>query len=130
LTACTELNLVHKIDSCEQVFIDLSEVFGKYKNVFIGTGKVQYEHHIELDETVPPVVHPPRRVPLSLHPRLKKTLDALEKQNIIAKVDHPTDWVNSLVIVEKKNGDLRLCLDPKHLNKAIKRERKCRLMYI
>jgi hypothetical protein len=122
LTACTELNLVHKIDSCEQVFTDLSEVFGKYKNVFTGTGKVQYEHHIELDETVAPVVHPPRRVPLSLHPRLKKTLEALEKQNIIAKVDHPTDWVNSLVIVEKKNGDLRLCLDPKHLNKAIKRE--------
>ena len=32
------------------------------------------------------------------------------------------DWVNSLVIVEKKDGSLRLCLDPKDLNKAFKRE--------
>ena len=31
------------------------------------------------------------------------------------------DWVNSLTIVEKPNGKLRLCLDPKDLNKAIKR---------
>ena len=33
-----------------------------------------------------------------------------------------TDWVNSLVIVKKQNGSLRLCLDPRDLNKAIKRE--------
>ena len=38
------------------------------------------------------------------------------------KVDQPTDWVHNLVIVEKKNGSLRLCLDPRALNNAIKRE--------
>ena len=39
-------------------------------------------------------------------------------------VTRPTDWVNSLVIREKENERLRLCLDPnKDLNKAIKRER-------
>ena len=46
----------------------------------------------------------------------------MESQDIIAKVTQPTDWVNSLVIREKENGRLRLCLDPKHLNKATKRE--------
>ena len=30
--------------------------------------------------------------------------------------------MHSLVIVEKKNGSLRLCLDPRHLNKVIKHE--------
>jgi len=45
---------------------------------------------------------------------LKKTLDNLEKSGIISKQDEPTDWVNSLMIVEKK--------DPKDLNKAVKRE--------
>ena len=34
----------------------------------------------------------------------------------------PTDWVNSLVIVEKANGQMRLCIDPKDLNKVVKRE--------
>ena len=44
-------------------------------------------------------------------------------QNIVADVDKPTEWVSNIVIVEKKNGSLRLCLDPEPLNEAIKRER-------
>ena len=42
------------------------------------------------------------------------------KNKIITKVTEPTEWVNSLVIVEKPNK-LRICLDPKHLNSSIKR---------
>ena len=37
-------------------------------------------------------------------------------------MDHPTDWVNSIVLVEKSDGSIRICPDPKDLNKAIKRE--------
>ena len=44
----------------------------------------------------------------------------MESQGIIARVTQPTDWVNSLVIREKENGRLRLCLDPIDLDKAIK----------
>ena len=38
------------------------------------------------------------------------------------KVDESTEWVNSMVVAEKPNGDLRVCQDPRDLNKAIKRE--------
>ena len=44
------------------------------------------------------------------------------KTGVVVKVDQPTNWVKNLVIVEKKNGSLRLCLDPRDLNKAIKHE--------
>lgn len=54
--------------------------------------------------------------------RLKTELTRMEKENIIAKVDYPTDWVNSMVVKEKPNGRLRICLDPSDLNKAVKRE--------
>lgn len=37
-------------------------------------------------------------------------------------MDGPTDWVNSLVMAKKKDGNLRLCLDTRDLNKVIKRE--------
>ncbi|KAK2725150.1 hypothetical protein QYM36_001561 [Artemia franciscana] len=47
-----------------------------------------------------------------VHPRCFK--DCLQ-------VTHPTDWVNSLVIVEKPDKSLRICIDPHDLNKAIKR---------
>ena len=43
------------------------------------------------------------------------------KMGIIKPVHEPTEWVNSLVVVEKPNGKLQICLDPKDLNKAIKR---------
>ena len=42
--------------------------------------------------------------------------------DIIEPIEKPTDWVNSLVIVEKRNGKLCICLDPRPLNNAIKRE--------
>ena len=41
---------------------------------------------------------------------------------IIEKVNGPTDWVSSIVIVGKPNGDVRICLDPKRLDDAIIRE--------
>ena len=40
---------------------------------------------------------------------------------VIEKVTGPTDWVNSLAFSRKSSGGLRVCLDPKDLNKAIKR---------
>lgn len=39
------------------------------------------------------------------------------------KIDKPTEWVNNLMVAEKKNSNSRICLDPKFLNQAIKRER-------
>ena len=73
------------------------------------------------------MIHPPRRAPEALRAPLKNELDSLVKQEIIAKVDEPTDWVNSLVCVTKANGDLRLRLDPKDLNRANKRPHHCTL---
>ena len=46
----------------------------------------------------------------------------MESDAIVAKVDEPTPWVNSMVTVEKSNGDLRVCLDPRDLNGAVLRE--------
>ena len=34
----------------------------------------------------------------------------------------PTSWVNSMVVVTKPNGSIRICIDPRGLNKAVKRQ--------
>ena len=65
---------------------------------------------------------PPCGVPIALRDRLKEELSRMEKLNVIQKVEHPTEWVNALVTVEKPNGKLQVCLDPRPLNKAIKRQ--------
>lgn len=46
----------------------------------------------------------------------------MEESKIISKVTKPTDWVSDLVIVEKRDGTLRICLSPLELNKYVKRE--------
>lgn len=79
-------------------------------------------YHIELEENCQPVQHPPRKIPYALRNKLKETLLKLEKDKIIIKVDEPTAWVNSMVLTRKPNGSLRLCSDPRDLNKYIKRE--------
>ena len=89
--------------------------------MFEGTGKLEGEYHLELDDGVKPVVHPPCRVPVALREKLKTELDRLTENEIIAPVDRPTQWVSSLVCIEKPNGSLRICLDPKDLNRGLQR---------
>ena len=75
---------------------------------------------INFDLDANPVVYPPRKIPLALRARLKKELESMEQSDIVSKVTKPTDWIN--VLVEKPlTGKLRVCLDPRDLNKAIKR---------
>ena len=44
----------------------------------------------------------------------------MEKQRIIIHETKPTDWISGLVAVQKP-GKLRVCIDPRDLNRAIKR---------
>lgn len=69
-----------------------------------------------------PHIQPTRRIPEALHSKVQNKLNELERQQIIKKVEKPTQWLNSLVIVEKRNGDIRLCLHPMYLNGAMQRE--------
>ena len=85
-------------------------------------GQLEGEYHIKIDPTVSPVQHPPRRVPVAVREQLKAELCRMVEQDIIAPVTTPTPWVSSLVVVPKKDGKIRLCLDPKDLNQAIQRE--------
>ena len=77
---------------------------------------------MQVKPEVCPVIHAAGRVPFALRDRLRAELDREESLGVITKVNEPTDWVNSITIVEKKNGTLRICLDPRDLNKALKRE--------
>ena len=46
-----------------------------YPECFDGIGKLKGEYHITLDPAVPPVVHPPRKVPISMKEEIKDELD-------------------------------------------------------
>ena len=125
--ACEQFGLVQRIFALEPD--DNVNVLTKqclldtYADVFTGLGQFAEPYKITVDPEVSPVVQRARRVPYAKLPALKSALEKLEKAGVVAPVNRPTDWVNNLVITEKKDASLRICLDPKPLNVAIKRER-------
>ena len=97
-------------------------VLEQFQDVFTGLGKLEIPCRIRVDTDVQPIVHRPRRIPVAIHSALKETLDEMVADSVIAPVTEATDWVSSMVVVHKPSGALRMCMDPKDLNQAIKRE--------
>ncbi|CAH8612360.1 unnamed protein product [Dicrocoelium dendriticum] len=100
-----------------------TEIVDNYPSVFDGTvGKFQGVAHLSLNESARPVALPARKVPIALREKFLDELQRLISLGVIAKVDEPTDWVSQVAIITKKSGDLRVCIDPKPLNAALRRE--------
>ena len=93
-----------------------SDVFNERK-----LGTLPGEVKLYTDKSVTPSIAGSRRVPTALTAKLREELNRLENNQVIAKVSEPTDWVSNLVSTTKKSGDIRICIDPKQLNKALKR---------
>ena len=68
----------------------------EYKDVFTGIGLFPTQpHHIEVEESIPPVQHPPRQVSVHLQPAYKRELERLTDLGIINKVQNELKpWVN------------------------------------
>lgn len=99
--------------------MDRKFVENEYADLFKGLGKFDTPYKILLKENSNPVAHAARRVPFAIINRLKLKLDELEKKKIIEKSDSYSEWVHNMVIVEKKDKSLRLCIDPGELNACI-----------
>jgi transposase InsO family protein len=109
-------------DACSQLgMIERINIVDKYPELGKTTGTLPGTYKFVIDPSVPPVVHAPRRQPRALVDKIVKKLKEMESEGHITKVTEPTDWVNSMVAV-LKGEQVRICVDPKDLNKAIRRE--------
>ena len=121
LSMCENLGLITRgVKGVEAV--PTESINSTYKDVCNGLGCFEELYHIVVEQDTVPVKELHRRVPFGLQYRLKLKLDLMENRKVIQKVNKPTYWVHKLVIVEKKDGFLRLCLDRRELNKTFKRE--------
>lgn len=77
---------------------------------------------IPIDKTVSPIAQHARRPPLALMDRIEEKLNMLLKVDIIEPVHEYSQWVSPLVAIVKDNGYLRLCVDMRRANEAIRRE--------
>ena len=95
------------------------DLIKEFPNRFKGIGRFPGKYKIQLCHDAHPVIHAPRKCPITLHLKVKEHLNKMECLGMITHVDKPTDWVSSITYVQKANGKLHLCLDPCDLNEAI-----------
>ena len=108
------------------------DILSQYSGCFEGIGHFPGDlcrFHLKPDYKL--ARHAPRKVPVHLEAAFKEEIESLVKQGILEEVKEHTDWVNSYVIVEKDTGNhhspnhtvkkkLRICLDPRDLNEALR----------
>jgi hypothetical protein len=96
----------------------------KFPKCFEGVGKLKdFQLKIPIDESVKPVIQPIRRIPFLLREKLDRKLEELQQFDIIEKVESPSIWVSPIVVIPKKNSEIRLCIDMRRANEAVVRER-------
>jgi len=123
LETCIKLEIIKKPVEISAIKHSSSEKFIKNNiEIFEGLGTFKNELKLEVKPGTEPVVKPPRRVPNSIKDRLKIKLDNLERLQVIQRVEGPVEWAHNIVIIEKPDKTLRLCLDPKDLNNVLKKE--------
>ena len=102
----------------------LEKMKSKYPKCFEGIGKLKdFQLTIPIDKDVKPIAKPMRRVPYNLKDKYVSKIEQLEQADIIEPVDGPSPWVSIPVIIPKENGDIRVCMDLRDANYALRRER-------
>ena len=98
---------------------DLADLIVRYEDIFsrhqLDCGKAEgFVHRIHLTDRKPFRL-PFRRVPPSQYHKLRQVLNEMEEKEIIQK--STSEYASPLVLVWKKNGELRVCTDFRWLNK-------------
>lgn len=75
-------------------------------------------HKVKVRQDFPPVTAKLRRLPLAVRDAVTDELRRLEKEDIIERVE-ASEWVSPIVVIPKKDGKIRLCVDLREVNKAI-----------
>ena len=96
----------------------------KFPEVFDGVGKLKdFQLQIHVDDSVQPVIQAQQRMAYQVRDKVAEKVDELLRMDIIEPVKGPSKWVSPLVAVPKANGDIRICVDMRRPNEAIRRTR-------
>lgn len=96
------------------------ELFSEFSTLFDGKLGLaaNFIHKVKIRQGVTPVAAKLRRLPFSVRDAVREELQRLEQNDVIEKVD-ASEWVSPIVVVAKKNGKIRICVDLREPNKAV-----------
>ena len=132
LQACDQLSLVRRVaataedtedDSLSVIRVD--EVAKDYLDLFRGFGAMtELSYKMRLVEWAEPYsLSTARRIPYHMYGKVEEEWKRMVQLGVIKPVSEPTEWCSPMVIVPKKNGEVRICADYTRLNRSIKWER-------
>ena len=93
------------------------DIFAQNKTDFGRTNKIK--HSINTGDAAP-IRQPVRRVPPARREELKKLLDNMLEKDVIQPSTSP--WASPIVLVQKKDGTLRLCVDYRKINNVTQKD--------
>jgi hypothetical protein len=101
-----------------------AEVHHSFPALFTGLGTFEgADFEIRLrDDAQPSALYTPQKIPFPLRDSVQKELERMESLGVISKVETPTEWCAGMVVVPKKDGTVRICIDLKSLNSSVLRE--------
>ena len=126
---------IHSIESCKDTPVspdqDIQKVtinsIGYLKKTFpdrfycIGSFRGKISLSVKPDAS--PSIDAPRKYSIHIKAKLMQELDCTEENGVTKKIEHHTDWsrCSSIATSVKKDGSLRVYLDPKRLSDCLKR---------
>ncbi|KXJ69880.1 hypothetical protein RP20_CCG025541 [Aedes albopictus] len=91
---CLQLKLIQVCHTVcmNQPLSSAKKILEKHKDVFRGLGRLEGDVHLEVDDTIKPVVQQPRRIAVTMRDELRQTLVEMEQQGIIVQQKEYAAW--------------------------------------
>ena len=104
-------------EELQLLLLENADLFSKSTDDLGQTGMVQ--HKIDTGTSMP-IRQPPRRLPLAQREEADNAVQDMYKQGLIEPSESP--WASPIVLVRKKDGSLRFCVDYRALNSVTRKD--------
>jgi len=97
-----------------EIFVDFLEEFQDVFSNDIIAGNCDIVKHVVNVRDSFPIKQVPRRIPFHMRDEVNKIIEDMKEQGIIEESQSP--WISPAVLVKKKDGTIRFCVDYRKLN--------------
>lgn len=115
-SSCTNLKPEY-ISEVRKLITEYSDVFAMDNNQM---GRTNVVKHLINTGSTRPIRQHPRRLPIAKREEAEEIIKDMHDHGIIEPSDSP--WSSPVVLVKKKDGSTRFCVDYRHLNEVTKKD--------